>query len=298
MVTRPEVSVVIPTRNRADLLSRAVRSVLAQNMRSEVIVVDDCSTDDTARVLAEFGDRIRVIRTDRNIERGAARNLGARKARATTLAFLDSDDEWKAGKLAKQLPVAADGSPSVTGVEFVDESGEVLRTRADALSQAWENVLLCNGLPGSASSLVVPADVFFQVGGYPEKWTVQGSEDWLFLIRLRLAGPPLRLVTEPLIRYRVHPSNSTADPERFAVSMWSAVEFMERHGYVGTQKLPRLRGRTAVVIARGFAASRRWEEAAGWMRVAVREGSRLEAIRALTMVPASAGRAVLRRVGI
>ncbi len=52
MVTRPEVSVVIPTRNRADLLSRAVRSVLAQNMRSEVIVVDDCSTDDTARVLA------------------------------------------------------------------------------------------------------------------------------------------------------------------------------------------------------------------------------------------------------
>src|SRR5512132_1526909 len=103
MVARPEVSVVIPTRNRADLLSRAVRSVLAQDMRSEVIVVDDCSTDDTPRVLAKFGDRIRVIRTERNIERGAARNLGAREARATTLAFLDSDDEWKAGKLARQL---------------------------------------------------------------------------------------------------------------------------------------------------------------------------------------------------
>jgi glycosyltransferase involved in cell wall biosynthesis len=294
----PEVTIVIPTHNRAEFVGRAVRSALEQEIPSEVIVVDDFSSDHTSDVLAEFGDSIRVIRTERNIERGAARNLGAQMARAPIVAFLDSDDEWLPGKLERQVPIAKRGIPSVTGVEYVDEQGTVLRTYMEPASRTWDAVLLRNRLLGSGSSLVLPKELFQSVGGYPELWSVQGSEDWLLLVRLRIAGSPMETVPEPLIRYFLHPTNFTGDAERVAVCMWSAVGYMAREKYVSDSHLPKLRGHTAVVIARGFAASGRWEEAFGWMRIAIREGTASERARALALVPASGGRALLRRLGI
>ena len=96
------VSIVIPTYNRAHLVSRAVNSALQQCAPGdEVIVVDDGSTDSTGIVLAEFGERIRYIRKE-NGGAGAARNRGIREARNPLVAFLDSDDEWMPGKIELQ----------------------------------------------------------------------------------------------------------------------------------------------------------------------------------------------------
>lgn len=93
------VSTVIPTYNRAHFVRRAVDSALGQSRpEDEVIVVDDGSTDDTAAVLAPYGDRIRYVRTA-NGGGGAARNVGVRHATRDLVAFLDSDDEWMPGKL-------------------------------------------------------------------------------------------------------------------------------------------------------------------------------------------------------
>jgi glycosyltransferase involved in cell wall biosynthesis len=295
MSSSPEVSVVIPTHNRADLLPRAVESVLDQDVDLELIVVDDCSTDGTAAALERFGPRVRVLRSEHNIERGAARNWGAREARAPILAFLDSDDEWKPGKLSRQIPLARQGFPSVTGVDFVDPAGEVVGVHAGPPKDAWNQVRFHNWLLGGASSLVLPAELFHRLGGYPEQWSLQGSEDWLLLVKLWAAGSRMEVIREPLVRYLVHRANYTADPERFAVSMWGAADHMARRGYVTQAELPRLRGHTATVIARGFAAARRWEEAAGWARIAVREGTWRQRAGALTLVPASACRALLKR---
>lgn len=88
------VSVIIPTYNRAHLVPRAIRSVIAAVLsQDEIIVVDDGSTDDTQEVLKQFGERIRVIRTP-NQGVGPARNVGLRAARHSLVTFLDSDDEW------------------------------------------------------------------------------------------------------------------------------------------------------------------------------------------------------------
>jgi glycosyltransferase involved in cell wall biosynthesis len=93
------VSVVIPTFNRASMISRAIDSVLAALVPGdEVIVVDDGSTDDTARVLASYGDRIRVLRIP-NGGVGHARNRGIAAARHSLIAFQDSDDEWMPDRL-------------------------------------------------------------------------------------------------------------------------------------------------------------------------------------------------------
>ena len=101
----PAVSVIIPTYNRAAYLEAAVRSVLAQTHRpSEVIIVDDGSTDDTAELCMSFPEPVRYIRQD-NAGVSAARDRGIREAKGEYLAFLDSDDVWHPTKLETQLTV-------------------------------------------------------------------------------------------------------------------------------------------------------------------------------------------------
>jgi glycosyltransferase involved in cell wall biosynthesis len=108
MTLVPEVSVVVPTRFRPELVTRAVRGVLAQTMADlEVVVVVDGPDDETTAALAAVGDdRIRVL--VQPVKGGApnARNVGARAARGRWTAMLDDDDEWLPDKLEVQLKMA------------------------------------------------------------------------------------------------------------------------------------------------------------------------------------------------
>lgn len=99
----PRISVILPVHNRADVLPRAIRSVLEQEFSDfELIVVDDGSTDSSSNVVEGFGDdRIRLVRLDRNRGGNAARNEGIRAARAPLIAFLDSDDCYLPNKLGR-----------------------------------------------------------------------------------------------------------------------------------------------------------------------------------------------------
>lgn len=98
-----DVSVVIPTYNRARFIGNAIESVLCQEGVSlEVVVVDDGSTDNTAEIVAAFGSRVRFFEQE-NAGASAARNTGIRQSTADTIAFLDSDDLWLPGKLKHQL---------------------------------------------------------------------------------------------------------------------------------------------------------------------------------------------------
>lgn len=101
----PVVSVVLPTYNRAATLRAAVDSVLSQSFADlELIVIDDGSTDDTAAVLASVHDeRLRVLRQGSRLGAPAARNTGIDLACGRYVAFQDSDDVWRAGKLGSQV---------------------------------------------------------------------------------------------------------------------------------------------------------------------------------------------------
>ena len=107
MMSRPLLSVVIPTWNRAQLVREAIQSALDQRPGLvEVIVVDDGSTDNTSEDLARhFGGRIRLLRRPYRGGIGRARNAGVLRARGELLAFLDSDDLWRPGKLDAELRV-------------------------------------------------------------------------------------------------------------------------------------------------------------------------------------------------
>ena len=99
------VSTIIPTYNRSQDVVVAVQSALDQTYPAdlhEILVIDDGSTDDTAEVLARFGDRIRYVRKP-NGGVSAARNHGIDLARGEAIAFLDSDDTWAPDKIARQV---------------------------------------------------------------------------------------------------------------------------------------------------------------------------------------------------
>ncbi|MHC4858971.1 MAG: glycosyltransferase family 2 protein [Planctomycetota bacterium] len=106
--SEPIVTVVVPTRNRPELIRRAVRSALAQTLEPiEVVVVLDGPDDATLGALARLDDpRLRVEVLPEHLGIGAARNAGARAARGPWVAYLDDDDEWLPEKLARQLETA------------------------------------------------------------------------------------------------------------------------------------------------------------------------------------------------
>lgn len=99
------ISVVLPVHNRADVLPRAIESVLEQEFEDfELIVVDDGSTDASLKVVQAFGDeRIRLVALERNCGANAARNEGIRAARAPLIGFLDSDDRYLPKKLGRMV---------------------------------------------------------------------------------------------------------------------------------------------------------------------------------------------------
>jgi glycosyltransferase involved in cell wall biosynthesis len=111
----PSVSIIVPTFNRAHLLGRAIQSLLNQTYQNfEVIVVDDCSSDNTEKLVKSFRDeRIRYLRLDKHEGSWVARNTGIKLARASYIAFQDSDDEWLPRKLERQMKEFEVASPNL-----------------------------------------------------------------------------------------------------------------------------------------------------------------------------------------
>lgn len=104
MIDNEKISVVIPTYNRAKTINKSIKSVLNQTYTNiEVIVVDDCSTDNTETIIKKIKDkRVKYYKLDCNKGACFARNYGIKKATGNYIAFQDSDDIFEKNKLEKQ----------------------------------------------------------------------------------------------------------------------------------------------------------------------------------------------------
>ncbi|BAW80576.1 glycosyl transferase family protein [Candidatus Nitrosoglobus terrae] len=98
-----KTTVIIPARNATETLSRAIESVLKVNLPTELIVIDDGSTDETGALASSYKE-VQVIRTS-GIGAGGARNIGIKASQGEYIAFLDADDEWLEGKLRPELEI-------------------------------------------------------------------------------------------------------------------------------------------------------------------------------------------------
>ena len=100
------VSIIMPSYNTGRFISETIESVLAQSYSNwELIIVDDCSTDNTDEVIEDYisDDRIKYIKNDKNSGAAISRNRALREAKGNWIAFLDSDDLWEPDKLQKQI---------------------------------------------------------------------------------------------------------------------------------------------------------------------------------------------------
>jgi teichuronic acid biosynthesis glycosyltransferase TuaG len=125
----PEVSVIIPCYNSRKTILRAIKSVMAQHCKTEIILIDDCSSDNTAEIVQEhYGDDVRLFRLGLNVGAGAARNIGIDHARGRFIAFLDADDYWLEQTLGEKLSlIKATGASLCYSAYMVCEGNEQQR---------------------------------------------------------------------------------------------------------------------------------------------------------------------------
>lgn len=187
MVTNPIASVIIPTYNRADLLPNTIGSVLNQTFEDfELIIVDDCSSDNTEEVVAQIhSPKIKYIRHESNKGGSAARNTGILSAQGKYIGLLDDDDEWYSEKLQKQIDkfqvLSDDFGLVYTGFSFVSmENPEVSHPVIPSLKGHLFSNLLKNNILGSPTPLI--KKVCFEKAGYFDE-TLPSIQDWDMWIR-------------------------------------------------------------------------------------------------------------------
>ena len=201
------VSVVIPTYNYGRFIKEAINSVLTQtHPPSEIIVVDDGSSDETAAVVGAFGDAVKYVRQD-NAGVCAARNRGVRESTSELIAFLDADDTWERLNVEKQ--VARFERDEEIGLvhcalrEFDAETGETIRLHMDGCEEGVANNLLLWEAPVivGPGAVTVSRKAFDHVGGFDTRMKV--GEDWDFCYRVARLFK-IGFVAEPLVNYRSH----------------------------------------------------------------------------------------------
>jgi len=207
------VSVVIPAKNVAAYVGETIVSALAQGEVTEVIVVDDGSTDNTISIVRAIRDpRLRLMTND-SAGVSAARNLGARHASGEWLLFLDADDRMRPGAVAALL-AAARGAPRAVLVygdyNTIDSEGRQIGRRdllkgrrkpsGDVLTRLAAGNFIVNG--GIA---LARAEAFRAIGGFDT--SLRYCEDWHCWCRLAAIGE-FEFAPKLLLDYRLHTANT------------------------------------------------------------------------------------------
>lgn len=230
----PQVSVILPTFNRADTLPRSVVSVLEQTYGDlELIIVDDGSTDNTAAIVRDHKDtRIHYIGLAHNRGQAHARNIGIAKSQGTLIAFQDSDDTWESGKLAKQVHIL-DCDQQVAGVycdllriprtgkPFVIEAPDLVRGATfDGRRSLYHSYSV------GIQSCVLRKEALKRCGKFRED--MRCFEDLELLLRLA-RGYRLRRIPEALVNYY----ESVGVSEDTTAECDARLILFRRHGYRG-----------------------------------------------------------------
>jgi glycosyltransferase involved in cell wall biosynthesis len=203
-MTGPLVSVVVPVYNGERYLGEALDSILAQDYDPfEVIVVDDGS-DDGGAELARARD-VRVL-VQANGGPAAARNAGIAASRGSFVAFLDQDDLWVPGKLAKQIEMLV----RRPDLGFVFAHMEIF-LEPGAAWPAWAATTRPNAsTPGyTPGTMMTRRELYTTLGGFDTRYRSISDAEWL--LRARRAGIEDEVMPDVLLRYRIHHSNQSHD---------------------------------------------------------------------------------------
>ena len=227
------ISIIMPAYQAEKTVADSIRSVLAQSFQDwELIVIDDCSADNTCRLVEELkkslpretGEKIRLIKKQKNTGVSESRNLGAEMAQGDWIAFLDSDDLWATDKLEKQMQLLSrhpDAGILFTGSAFIRGNGE----RSSYVLQVPEEItyrrLLRQNLI-SCSSVVMRRELFLRHRMQHDEL----HEDFLLWLKLLKEGVKAYGVNEPLLIYRLSPASKSGNKLHAARMTWRVYRHM------------------------------------------------------------------------
>lgn len=223
------VAVVIPVYNASQTIDNAIFSVLAQTGSDiECIVVDDFSTDASSekiKRIASYDERVKYHRMPVNSGSPAGpRNMGIKLASHRYIAFLDADDEWLPGKLAKQIDfmLKANASLSCTGYQVVNEAGEQIGLFQPLYKTTYESLLRHNTV--GCSTVIVDSE---KIGNF--EFPVCGHEDYALWLELARRGFDIVGLKEELSVYRVAAGSVSSNKLKVLRFFWNI--YRNREGF-------------------------------------------------------------------
>lgn len=234
----PKISVIIIAYNRADLLPKAVASVLAQSYRDfELLIIDDGSTDGTeayVRGLMPRDGRVIYFKNEFNLGISKSRNRGVALARGEYIAMLDSDDYWIDNDKLKIQAAYLDAHPEAgligTAIRCEDETGRTLKEDVYAISDEeirrrllWKNQI-------AQSSVLFRKNAFVKAGGYDESFSIGEDYDlWLKMGRdFKFANLP-----EVMAAYLIHSGGITKERKFLTVAATDRIIYRHKKNYPG-----------------------------------------------------------------
>lgn len=212
------ISIIIPTFNRGNLIERAIDSVLNQSYTDiEIIVVDDCSTDDTSYVMKKYVNnaKVKYIRLEHNSGACHARNVGISNSSGKLIAFLDSDDEWSIDKLLKQHKYMQQKNAKVVVCNYFYEKNEkckiAIKKKQDVIT--YNQLLYENCI--TTGAILIEKDLIENVGMFDE--SMPRYQDWELVLRIA-KKEKIYFYDEPLLTLHFQKqsiSNSTSKEKKF-----------------------------------------------------------------------------------
>jgi glycosyltransferase involved in cell wall biosynthesis len=226
-MTDHRVTCVIPVYNGERFLGESLDSVLAQTHRpSEIIVVDDGSTDGTAAIAERYSDQVTYTRQDR-AGSASARNRGISMASGEFVAFLDADDLWHEHKLARQL-ARFDARPELGYCMTYMQNFWMDEVRDEA--QRLRDSALAKPQPGTASSIVVRRRLFVRIGPLDGALRNRDFQEWM--LRAKKQAVIGEVLPEVLVDRRIHGANASRlrDGEEFFTIVKASLDRQKKTG--------------------------------------------------------------------
>ncbi len=196
------MSVIIPVYNGEKYLSKAIESVLRQEILCEIVIVNDCSTDGTENVIQGYShlEQVRYLKNERNKGVAYSRNRGVEASTGEYIAFLDADDWWEDTKLKKQLQ-ALKGSGAVlcsTARELFDENGKSIGKIIPVPKVInYKRLLHHNCI--ACSSVIMKREIALE---FPQEYD-KAHEDYIMWLKILKKYPMALGINEPLLKYRL-----------------------------------------------------------------------------------------------
>ena len=203
------VSIIMPSWNTGRFIAESIESVLAQTYKNwELLIVDDCSTDNTDEVIASFKDtRIKYFKNEKNSGAALTRNRAMREAQGEWIAFLDSDDLWAPNKLEKQLGFMNDNGYVFSYHDFVkiDEESKPLNVYVTGPNVVTKQGMYNYGYPGCLTFMYSAKAM-----GLIQIKDIKKNNDYAILLKL-CKKADCYLLNENLAQYRIRKKSISHD---------------------------------------------------------------------------------------